>query len=215
VQGVGGGKTPASQTDRLDTKRQRVLEFARRQFMLAGYADTGIEQIARDAKVSTATLYDLFPGKTQLFHAVIEDAGADFSRRIAEVTARGEDLLARLKSFASAYAQFMSDPFVRAVFRLVAAERRRFAPVAQGFYDRGRADFGGVLIGILAGLRNEGRIDAPKLATAAGQLMGMIEHPTFLIPMVTGGEIECARSPDQIAGDAVETFLARYGTGKA
>lgn len=33
---------------------------------------TGIETVARDARVSTATLYDLFPGKTQLFHAVME-----------------------------------------------------------------------------------------------------------------------------------------------
>lgn len=183
--------------------------------MMAGYADTGIEQIARDARVSTATLYDLFPGKTQLFQAVIEDAGQEFSRRIGEVTARETELLARLKSFASAYARFMCDPFVRAVFRLVAAERRRFTPVAQSFYDRGRADFGGNLIAILSGLQAEGRIDAPKMATAAGQLMGMIEHPTFLIPMVTGGEVECSRSPEQIAADAVETFLARYGTGKA
>lgn len=214
MQGVSGEKLAGTTGDRLEAKRLRVLDSARKHFMLAGYADTGIEQIARDAKVSTATLYDIYPGKTQLFHAVIEDAGNEFSRRIAEVTARETDLLARLKSFAAAYARFMSDPFVRNVFRLVAAERRRFTPVAQGFYDRGRTDFGGALITILAGLQAEGRVDAPKLATAAGQLMGMIEHPTFLIPMVTGGEVECSRSPEQIASDAVETFLARYGTGK-
>ena len=200
--------------DKLAAKRHRVLESARRHFMQDGFADTGIETIARDAKVSTATLYDLFPGKTQLFHAVIEDAGEEFSRRIAEVTARDDDLLVRLRNFAAAYARFMSDPFVRAVFRLVAAERRRFTPVAQSFYDRGRRDFGGVLITILEALKVEGRIDAPRMATAAGQLMGMIEHPTFLIPIVTGGEVECTRTPEQIAADAMDTFLARYGTGK-
>lgn len=214
MQGVIGGRPPGGQNDKLAAKRERVLESARRHFMQSGFADTGIEQVARDAKVSTATLYDLYPGKTQLFHAVIEDAGETFTRRIAEVTAKDEDLLARLRTFASAYARFMSDPFVRAVFRLVAAERRRFTSVAQGFYTRGRDSFGGTLIEILAGLQKEGRIDAPKMATAAGQLMGMIEHPTFLIPIVTGGEVECTRSPEQIASDAIETFLARYGTGK-
>lgn len=180
--------------------------------MHGGFADTGIETVARDARVSTATLYDLFPGKTQLFQAVIEDAGADFSRRIAEVTAREPDLIARLHTFATGYAHFMSDPFVRAVFRLVAAERRRFTPLAQDFYARGRADFGGVLVAIIAGLQKEGRLHAPRPATAAGQLMGMIEHPTFLVPIVTGGEIESSRSPEEIAADAVQTFLARYGT---
>lgn len=214
MQRVIGGRPPGGQEDKLSAKRERVLEAARRHFMQNGFADTGIEQVARDAKVSTATLYDLFPGKTQLFHAVIEDAGRTFSLRISEVAARDEDLLQRLRSFAAAYARFMSDPFVRAVFRLVAAERRRFTSVAQDFYDRGRTEFGGNLIAILRGLQDEGRIDAPRMATAAGQLMGMIEHPTFLIPIVTGGEVECSRTPEQIAADAVDTFLARYGTGK-
>lgn len=179
--------------------------------MQHGFSDTGIEQVARDSRVSTATLYDLFPGKTQLFHAVIEDASRDFSRRISEVVARDGDLLARLNRFAAAYARFMSDPFVRAVFRLVAAERRRFSQVAQDFYERGRTEFGGSLIAILKEMESEGRVNIPKMSTAAGQLMGMIDHPTFLVPMVTGGEVEASRTPDQIAADAVETFMARYG----
>lgn len=205
------GKPPGSVEGRLEAKRKRVLESARKHFMHGGFADTGIETVARDAQVSTATLYDLFPGKTQLFQAVIEDAGAEFSRRIGEVTAREPDLMARLNTFAAGYARFMSDPFVRAVFRLVAAERQRFAPMAQGFYDRGRTVFGGALIEIIAGLEKEGRLHAPRPATAAGQLMGMIEHPTFLIPIVTGGEVESSRTPEEVAADAVETFLARYG----
>jgi AcrR family transcriptional regulator len=204
-------KPPGAPEDRLAAKRTRVLEAARRHFMHSGYADTGIEVVARDARVSTATLYDLFPGKTQLFHAVIADAGDDFARKIAEVTAAEPDLMDRLKTFAVAYARFMSDPFVRNVFRLVAAERRRFTPVAQAFYDRGRSDFGGTLIEILTGLEAEGRVQCPNKAQASGQLMGMIEHPTFLVPLVTGGEVETGRTHEDIAGEAVTTFLARYG----
>jgi len=212
VQRVLGGKPPGSRDDKLSAKRERVLEAARRHFMQHGFSDTGIEQVARDSKVSTATLYDLFPGKTQLFQAVIDDAGRDFSRRISEVVARDGDLPARLNQFAAAYARFMSDPFVRAVFRLVAAERRRFSQVAQDFYDRGRKEFGGALIGILTEMEAAGLVKIPKMSTAAGQLLGMIDHPTFLVPLVTGGEVEASRSPEQIAAEAVETFMARYGT---
>lgn len=209
---VSDGKPPASVEGRLEAKRKRVLESARKHFMHGGFADTAIETVARDAQVSTATLYDLFPGKTQLFQAVIEDAGADFSRRIAAVTAHEPDLMARLNAFAAGYARFASDPFVRAVFRLIAAERRRFTPVARKFYDRARSEFGGVVIEIIAGLEQEGRLSAPRPSMAAGQLMGMIEHPTFLVPIVTGGEVECDRTPAEVAADAMETFLARYGT---
>ena len=45
---------------------------------------------------------------------------------------------------------------------------------------------------------------------AAGQLMGMIEHPVFCVPLVTGDEVFAERPPAQVAADAVETFLARY-----
>ena len=211
-----GGRdgSPQIQDEKLAAKRRRVLDAARRHFMAQGYSDTGIEAVARDAKVSTATLYALFPSKTHLFNAVIDEAGQEFAGRIAAVSASGGDPLEQLRGFASAYARFMSDPFVRSVFRLVAAERRRFTPVAQTMYDLGRNRFGAALMGILERLRADGRFAGDRLATAAGQLMGMIEHPTFLVPLVTGGEVECTRSPDQVAQDAVDTLMARYGVGK-
>jgi hypothetical protein len=118
----------------------------------------------------------------------------------------------QLRAFARAYARFMAEPFVRSVFRLVAAERRRFEQVARYFFERGRTDFGGTLISILKRLQDEGHVHVEKPSWAAGQLLGMIEHPTFLVPMVTGDETRAARSLDEIADDAVDTFLARYGT---
>lgn len=208
----GRGLEPSqNQDDRLEAKRRRVLEAARVQFLTHGYADTGIEAIAREAKVSTATLYALFTSKVELFNAVIEEASGHFAARISEVTGASADSLERLNLFCEAYARFMSDPFVRAVFRLVAAERRRFTPIARTFYSMGRTRFGGVLMEMLAGLEAEGRLTCPRKSVVAGQIMGMIEHPTFLVPLVTGGEVEPDRTPEQIARDAVETVMARWG----
>ena len=41
--------------------------------------------------------------------------------------------------------------------------------------------------------------------------MGMIEHPVFFVPLVTGDEITVRRTNAEIVADAVDTFLARYG----
>jgi hypothetical protein len=38
----------------------------------------------------------------------------------------------------------------------------------------------------------------------------MIEHPIFMVPLVTGDEVTAARTPEEICDDAIETFLARY-----
>jgi len=206
------GEAPEERSDR---KRRDVLAAARRRFMVEGYASTGMEQVARDASVSTATLYSYFPSKAELFQHVIDDAADSFSRLITDTATVRGDSTTQLRAFAYAYANFMADPLARSVFRLVAAERRRFEPVARRFFERGRTDFGGTLISILDRLRGEGLVRIEKLSWAAGQLMGMIEHPTFLIPLVTGDEHKAERPIEDICDEAVRTFLARYGTAKA
>jgi AcrR family transcriptional regulator len=195
-----------------DPKRQAIVRQARKRFVSEGYAATRMEPIAREAGVSTATVYALFGGKAELFAAVIDDAAEDFARQMSRVrTIEGEPRV-MLTSFAEAYAGFMGDPFVRAVFRLVLAERPRFEAVALRFFEKGRAEFGATLIGLLVRLSESGAlkpIDHPSWA--AGQLMGMIEHPVFFVPLVTGDEVRARRSGAEVAADAVETFLARYG----
>ena len=61
-------------------------------------------------------------------------------------------------------------------------------------------------------LEADGELRIDKPSWAAGQLMGMIEHPVFFMPLITGDEVQTTRTTDQIVTDAVETFLARYGT---
>ena len=199
-----------SATSQNDPRRGNIIREARRHFMSEGYASTRIEPIARAASVSTATLYGYFPSKADLFAAVIADASADFSEQMHGVRCADGDARTQLTRFAVAYAGFMGDPFVRSVFRLVMAERPRFRDVAMGFFERGRHDFGLPLMEALTALSARGELKLDKASWAAGQLMGMIEHPVFFMPLVTGDEVQAARSLDSIAGDAVETFLARY-----
>lgn len=195
-----------------DPRRLAIVREARRHFMADGYAATRIEPIARAATVSTATLYTYFPSKQHLFTAVISDASGDFSAQMEYVRVADGPAREQLILFATAYAGFMGDPFVRAVFRLVMAERPRFRDVAQHFFDKGRSDFGRPLMAALARLAERGELRIEKPSWAAGQLMGMIEHPVFFMPLVTGDEVKATRSNEHIAADAVQTFLARYGT---
>lgn len=204
--------TLATAAEAEDPRRQAIVREARRHFMAEGYAATRIEPIARAATVSTATLYGYFPSKQHLFTAVILDASADFSAQMEYVRVSDGRAREQLTLFATAYADFMGDPFVRSVFRLVMAERPRFRDVAQGFFDKGRSDFGHPLMAALARLTERGELKIDKPSWAAGQLMGMIENPVFFMPLVTGDEVQATRTTEQIAADAVETFLARYAT---
>ena len=193
-----------------ESKRRMILRVARRHFMAEGFAGTGMEAVARDAGISTATLYAHFPGKRDLFSWVLDDAADEFSRRLAPVRELTGPARRRITDFAVAYARFMSDPCVRAVYRLVAAERRSFGRAADTFHQRGRLELAEALIEALTELTAEGELRVEQPAWAAGQLMGMIEHPAFLAPLV-GGDAALTRTPEAIAEDAVETFMARFG----
>lgn len=195
-----------------DSKRQLIVRCAREYFVSEGYAATRMEPIAREAGVSTATLYTLFTGKAALFAAVIDDAAEDFAHQMAGFRAIEGDARSTLTSFAEAYAAFMGDPFVRSIFRLVMAERPRFQAVALRFFEKGRDEFGATLIGIIVRLSKAGELrPIERPSWAAGHLMGMIEHPVFFVPLVTGDEVRVRRTNAEVVAEAVETFLARYG----
>ena len=193
-----------------DRRRRVILREARAAFMASGFAATRMEPLAREASVSTATLYSYFASKSVLFEAVILDVADDFAHRMERVRASPGPARQRLIEFMTTYAEFMGDPFVRSVFRLVMAERPRIRDLAMTFFERGRSGFGRPLMLALSDLHAAGELVVHKPSWAAGQLMGMIEHPIFFMPMVTGDEVQADRSTDQIVADCVDTFMARY-----
>jgi len=196
---------------RSERKRRLILDAARAIFAREGFAHAGMEQVARDAGVSTATLYAHFPGKADLFRMVVEDRIGSIAGRVGRSLAVRGDARQRLAAFGMAYAEFYCAPGSRALFRMVIAERRRFPDLADHFRERGRAELGGTALAILRDLVDSGQIVVDKPSWAAGQLQGMIEHATLILGLVGGDESMPARPLETIVAEAVETFLARYG----
>ena len=95
---------------RSEFKRREILNAARALFVTEGYADTGMEVVARHAAVSTATLYAHFQSKAELFRATV----AELIHEIAEAIARDAQPEAgarvRLSAFARSYAAFCANP---------------------------------------------------------------------------------------------------------
>lgn len=57
-----------------ETKHASILKAGREVFLRDGFARAAVAEIARDADVSTATLYKHFASKEELFAAIIMDA---------------------------------------------------------------------------------------------------------------------------------------------
>src|SRR5437016_9633551 len=56
-------------------KAETILAAAERAFLAAGFGAVTMDQIAREARVSKATLYAHFTGKEELFGAVVARVG--------------------------------------------------------------------------------------------------------------------------------------------
>ncbi|MDP1632192.1 MAG: TetR/AcrR family transcriptional regulator [Caulobacter sp.] len=201
----------ALSSSRFGRKRNNIFASAREVFVREGFAQAGMEEVARGAGVSTATLYAHFPSKADLFRVVVEDTIDDIISAVRHSGDDPGDARRRLTAFGRAYAAFYCTPVSRAVFRMVIAERRRFPTLADHFQERGRTELGGTLIAILKQLDAAGEIEIFKPSWAAGHFQGMIEHSTLLLGMMAGDEVMPARPLDDIVEDAVDTFLARYG----
>lgn len=194
-----------------DPRALAIIREARHQFVSEGYCGARIEPIAREAAVSTATLYAFFESKAVLFEAVLEEAASDFRERIDKVAASGDPSREHLTLYMVNYAQFLCDPFVRKMFRLIIAERQRFPQLASRFFDEGRGNIAQTLIAMVEAMEAKGHIRLDKASWAVGQLLGMVEHPVLLLPLAMGRDPAINRPASDIAQDAVQTFWSRYG----
>lgn len=196
---------------RSERKRRDIMKAGQSVFLREGYSGAGMEVVAREASVSTATLYAHFPSKGDLFVAVVEAAVAKLADDIEDSLDGPGDARQRLLGFSLAYARFYTDPLSRAVFRLVTGERRRFTELADHFRNRSRHKLGGAAITLIGDLVEKGQLKVDKPSWAAGQLLGMLEHVTLTFGLVAGDDAAPRRPVDDFCADAVETFLARYG----
>ena len=179
-------------------KREAVLEAAAAAFVADGYAGTRMETVAREADVSTATLYGYFKSKPALFAAVIETE----ARRFAAPASGG------LEAVACGYARLLADKRVRGIIRLVIAESPRFPELSALLFDHGKAQVYSAFAAAFEREAQAGRLARQSdWAHETGQITGMITQPILMTWLFTGREPE--REPEAVAKAAVARFLTK------
>lgn len=123
---------------RRESKRQQLIDGAYRVFIEHGFEGTSVDEIARAAGASKATLYSYFPDKRQLFEAVVQDRCRQESMVISG-GAPGDPIADRLRHMARCLAKFLYSPDSQAMFRVCIAEAGRFPELGQAYYAAGPA----------------------------------------------------------------------------
>lgn len=192
-------------------KFDQVLEGARTVFMKDGYEGASVDDIARAAEVSKATLYSYFPDKRQLFAEVARgecQRQADAALDILDHRAAPEQVL---RDIATAIVGFFSSDFGINVFRICVAESDRFPDLGRQFYETGPALIRDRIADYFrdATARQEFAIDDFELA--AEQYMELCKAHIF--PRSLCG-VQKSFSPaeiERVVVGAIDMFMARYG----
>ncbi len=195
-------------------KRAAVVEAASAVFLRDGYARASMEEIARTARVSTATMYRHFRSKAELFEAVATVTLDRLEARMPDAERSGA--VERLRALARAYAALLSSSEARRVVRMLVAETERSPELADRFYAAVKARLSDGFERAVRDAIGEGAA-RPGAATirAAAQIQGMIEHGTLLRGLILGDTAESRHTPSRIADEALRTWLARWGTTAA
>lgn len=193
-------------------KLSQVLEGAREIFLRDGFEGASVDEIAKCACVSKATLYNYFPDKRILF---IEVAKAECCRQ-EEATEKMIAMAAppdeALRLAARRMMGLFLSPFGKNVFRVCVAEADRFPELGREFWESGPARVRSKMIAYFKHAIDRGELAIEDTDLAADQFAELCKADLF--PKLMFG-IQETFSEDEIgrvADGAVDTFIARYGT---
>jgi TetR/AcrR family transcriptional regulator, mexJK operon transcriptional repressor len=211
---VGWGVPMNQAIIRKGRKFDQVLDGACKVFMRDGFEGASVDDIAREAGVSKATLYSYFPDKRLLFTEILRKECRRLTERAeAEIAVVGT-VEQMLTMAGERIAEFLMSDFGRSMVRLVMAEGQRFPEIAREFYANGPGMIHDRLVFHFGHMVENGTLKIDDLHLAADQFAQLCKaavHEKLLFGMaepITKAEV--TRS----VNGAVEMFLARYGTEK-
>ncbi len=108
--------------------QDRLVDAARRLFEDKGYADTSIDDIARDAGVTRGAVYHHFGGKRPLFRAVIEDIQDELAAHVDRNAEKHDD---PWEAFVAGWISFLEQAPTAGIGRVLMLE----APAILGYED--------------------------------------------------------------------------------
>lgn len=205
----------APQATRKGRKYDDVLSGAREVFLAQGFEGASVDDIARVAGVSKATLYSYFPDKRLMF---LEVARAECRRQVLGAEDKigpNVNLKEALTIAAVTLVEFFTSGFYQRMFRVIVAETERFPELGRQFYETGPLMGRNRMVEYLTEAEARGEIQIEDKALAADMFSEMCRADLFnqLLFGITDKVSQVQK--DRIINGAVAMFLARHQPKKS
>ncbi len=155
-----------------DERRAQLLAAATVVFVNNGYHATVMDDIAEHAGVSKPVLYQHFPGKLELYLALLERHTDELVRRVQAAIAETHDNRERVRNAVGAYFDFV-DGDDGGAFRLVFESDLRNQPPVQAVMER---MYTACVRAIAQAVVADAGLDADRAWLIAVGVVGISEH---------------------------------------
>ena len=164
-----------------DATRTALLTTAREIFTAEGYQQTGIEAVARAARVTRGAFYHHFDDKQALFEALVIDLQAEAAAKIAAQAQLATNLRAKLSAGAKAFLEVCTEPSYR---RLVIQEASAILGIER-CREISEAYPYGLLIRAVSALQKQGEFDVENPYLASRMIGAMICEASLHLEQTT------------------------------
>ena len=195
--------------DRSNAKVRQLLDSAYRLFLAQPYDAVSTDAIARDAKVSKATLYAHFASKEALFAALVEEQCIAISGDIWVEDPDSDDVRAVLQTIAENFVAMFVTGKAMSLYRIICAEVPRFPELGRGFFAAGPQTLHGRIGDFLRHASERGLLTVPDPHLAAVQFIALISCDIPLHGMLGLEPIPPAEVQKRV-DSGIAMFLAAY-----
>lgn len=192
-------------------KSEQVMQAARSHFLEHGYDPTSMDQIAKEAGVSKATLYAHFESKEALLYELMEE---EFRLHGPEPlwnrNSEFQDIEKELRQIARRFTSIFLNDEKLAFHRLVMTNASRFPKMAEIFMDGGPRRQQAEICEFLERAVEEGLLEISNIPLAVKQFVCLVQADLPLNWALSLKPPSQKEYDAQIEG-GVQVFLAAYG----
>lgn len=109
---------PKLKPEELESRRNEIIEAARRCFLRSGFHQTTTDEICHEASITPGGLYHYFSSKEEIIAAVIQQSARNTAEGMRQLIERSESAQTAFRGIGNMFIQALTDPEVDNVTRL-------------------------------------------------------------------------------------------------
>jgi len=191
------------------SKRNAILEAAKRLFLIQGYDGVSMDQIAAEAGVSKLTVYSHFGDKETLFAAAVRAHCEQHLPPQLFAPEPGTPLRERLLAIAQAFFDMAAAPEAIRIHRLLCTPQLAQSPLTQLFWDVGPQRLHEEFAGLLRRRSEAGELALDDADTASRQFFAVLKGEPYALLML-GYPLPGAAEIRAHLEASVDMFLRAY-----